>query len=337
MARAKLFNKRIPVIASILITNRCNLKCFYCYPDVFNRSIEDMSYEDFKKIIDILHNKGTKVVLLLGGEPLIKKDISQFVDYVLSKNMFCELVTNGYFVKQRLDVLKKVDSVCVSIDGDEESNDKNRGEGSFKKAVEAIDICLNHKIHTRIKAVITRNNVKAIDFLAGLAKEKGAVLMSILPTIYEDRYYSDEAKNLWLDKNEYRLFIKKLIKLKKEGYPIFHSFTALDYCLNWPYEFHEIVNENKLKNGKKIIPCSAAKYQVFIDVNGAFLMTCLKTFDIKSKSILEADFDEWWIPYERFGCKSCATLPNLDKSLVYDMKPEALLNMIKVAAFKGKT
>lgn len=334
MLVSRLFYKRIPIIANILVTNRCNLKCFYCYPDVFNRQIEDMSLDNFKKIIDILAKRGTKIVVLLGGEPLIRKDLVQFVEYIRGREMFCEVVTNGYFVSQRLDALKKIDSVCVSLDGDEDSNDKNRGKGSFRKAIEAIDICLANKIHTRIKAVITRNNVDSIDFLANLAKEKGVVLMSILPTIYDDRHYPEEIKKLWLNQDEYRSFIEKLIRLKKDGFPIFHSFTALDYCLKWPYEFHEIIFENRLKNGRKIIPCSSSKYQVFIDVDGTFFMSCIKTFNIKTKSILEMDFDEWWIPQEKFSCKTCALLPNLDKSLTYNMNLEAITNMAKIATFK---
>jgi MoaA/NifB/PqqE/SkfB family radical SAM enzyme len=339
---SKILKKRVPIIGNILILNRCNLKCFYCYPNVFNRQITDMSLDDFKKIVDILKKHGTKIVILLGGEPLLRKDLEQFVDYVIGKGMFCEVVTNGYFVKERLAALKKADSVCISIDGDEEANDKNRGKGCFKKAMEAINICRENNIHFRIKAVITRNNLNSLDFLGKLARDKGAVLMAITPTLYDDREYSAEAKKLWIDKNEYHRVIQKLIQLKKEGCPIFHSYTALNYCLQWPYEFHEIVYEdqltrdNRLSNGQKIIPCSALQYQVFVDVDGTFFITCIKTFNIKAKSILEMDFDEWWIPQERFNCKTCALLPNLDKSLTYNMNPEALVNMVRVALYDKK-
>lgn len=334
--KSRLLNKRIPIIANILILNRCNLKCFYCYPDVFNRNIEDMSLENFKKIIDILHSKGTKLVFLLGGEPLLRDDLSQFVDYVTKKGMFCEVVTNGYFVRQRLGALKKADSVCVSIDGDEESHDKNRGRGSYKKAIDAIDILLAYKIHTRIKAVVTKNNLNAVEFLASLAKEKGLVLMAITPNIYEGRNYPAETKNLWLNKDEYRIFIQKLIRLKKQGYPIFHSFAALNYCFRWPYEFHQIMYQDKFEDGTKIISCSAPKYHIFIDVDGRFFAPCLKAGDIQGKSLLETDFEEWWVPHERFGCKSCAVLPNIEKSLIYNFNPEAIFNMAKMSFVKNK-
>ena len=174
--KSRLLGRRIPVITNILITNRCNLKCFYCYPDSFNRALEDMPLADFKRIIDLVHAKGSRVVVLLGGEPLIRKDVGEFIGYVRAKGMACEVVTNGFFVRQHLDALRSADSVCVSIDGDEDANDANRGKGSFRKAMEAIELLQANGIHTRIKAVITRNNLRSIDFLARLARHLQAAV-----------------------------------------------------------------------------------------------------------------------------------------------------------------
>lgn len=331
--KSRLLRRRIPVITNILITNRCNLKCFYCYPDSFNRALDDMPLGDFKRIIDLVHAKGSRVVVLLGGEPLIRSDIGEFIDYVRGRGMACEVVTNGFFVRQRLEALKNADSVCVSLDGDEEANDRNRGTGSFARAMEAIGLLQEHKIHTRIKAVITRNNLHSIDFLARLARDRGMVLMAIIPTTYDDRIYPGSVAQQWLSQEEYRSFIGKMIRLKREGYPIFHSYPALRYCLDWPYPYDAIVNEGRLKNGRKAIPCTAWEYGIFIDVDGRFFMSCLKTFNIQGKKILETDFDEWWIPQRRFNCTTCALLPNIEKSLVYTMNPGALWNMVRMALY----
>jgi MoaA/NifB/PqqE/SkfB family radical SAM enzyme len=332
--KSRLLGRRIPVITNILITNRCNLKCFYCYPDSFNRALEDMPLADFKRIIDLVHAKGSRVVVLLGGEPLIRKDVGEFIGYVRAKGMACEVVTNGFFVRQHLDALRSADSVCVSIDGDEDANDANRGKGSFRKAMEAIELLQANGIHTRIKAVITRNNLRSIDFLARLARERGMVLMAIIPTTYEDREYPEGVAQRWLTQEEYRTFVIKLIELKKAGYPIFHSYRALRYCRDWPYPYDAIVRERRLANGRKAIPCTAWEYGIFIDVDGRFFMSCLKTFDIQGKKILETDFDDWWIPQQRFGCTTCALLPNIEKSLVYNMHPGALWNMVRMALYR---
>lgn len=332
--KSRLLRRRIPVITNILITNRCNLRCFYCYPDSFHRAMEDMPLEEFKKIIDLVHSKGSRVVVLLGGEPLIRSDVGECIDYVRGKGMACEVVTNGFFVRQRLDALKNADSVCVSIDGDEEANDKNRGAGSFRKAMEAIGLLQERGIHTRIKAVITKNNLGSIDFLARLARDRGMVLMAIIPTTYDDRVYPESVPQHWLSQEEYRSFVRRMITLKREGYPIFHSYAALRYCLDWPYPYDAIVNERRLKNGRRAIPCTAWEYGIFIDVDGRFFMSCLKTFDIHGKKILETDFNDWWIPQRRFNCTTCALLPNIEKSLVYNMHPGALWNMVRMALYR---
>ena len=60
--------------------------------------------------------------------------------------MVCEIITNGYLTERYLDELALCDSVCVSLDGEKEGNDLNRGEGSFQKAVDAILLLLKHNI-----------------------------------------------------------------------------------------------------------------------------------------------------------------------------------------------
>ncbi len=161
------------------------------------------------------------------------------------------------------------------------------------------------------------------------------VLMAIIPTTYEDRVYPDGVAAQWLSQEEYRAFVIKLIGLKKDGYPIFHSYRALRYCRDWPYPYDEIVTGKRLKNGARAIPCTAWEYGIFIDVDGRFFMSCLKTFDIQGRKILETDFDDWWISQRRFGCTTCALLPNIEKSLVYNMHPGALWNMVRMALWRG--
>ena len=65
-------------------------------------------------------------MVLLGGEPLLHKGIDQIVDRVKQHGMICEMVTNGYYLEGKSDIVKKLDSLCISIDGDKEEND-NKG------------------------------------------------------------------------------------------------------------------------------------------------------------------------------------------------------------------
>ena len=174
-----LFRKRFPLMVNLLLTNKCNLKCFYCYPQVFERETKDITTEKWLSVVDEFYEMGTEVMVLLGGEPLLHKGIDQIVDRVKQHGMICEMVTNGYYLEGKSAIVKKLDSLCISIDGDKEENDNNRGKGSFKKAIEAIQLCKSWGLTTRVKAVITQNNISSLDFLCEFAKKEDVVLNAL--------------------------------------------------------------------------------------------------------------------------------------------------------------
>lgn len=334
--RSRLLGRRTPVVANILITNRCNLRCFYCYPNVFGRRLPDMPLESFRRIVDLLAAKGTRMIEFLGGEPFLLGNLHEYVSYAKTRGLVCEITTNGYFVGNHLQSLPLFDSVCVSLDGDEAAHDLNRGRGSWGKAMAAIDLLQSRGVLTRIKAVVTRNNRGELPWLAELARERRMVLMLIAPTIYEDRAYPAGTQGKWLTGQEYHDVILTAIRLKREGYPIFHSRTALAFCRDWPHPFDRVLTPGEARSLKRKIRCTARYYQVFIDVDGTYFMSCQKRYDLKGAAILETDFDEWWQDPDSHGCGACAVLPQLDKSLVYNLHPEALWNMVRNVLFHGQ-
>ena len=82
------------------------------------------------------------------------------------------MTTNGYFVKKRIEALKKVDHLCISLDGNKESNDKSRGEGSFEKIIEGIKCATENGIAVRVHATLSKitNNEESLKFLVEFCK-----------------------------------------------------------------------------------------------------------------------------------------------------------------------
>ena len=71
---------------------------------------------------------------------------------------------------KRVEDLKKLDTLCISLDGDRESHDANRGEGSYDKAVAAVELALDHGLHTRIHMTLTKNNIGSLEYLADFSR-----------------------------------------------------------------------------------------------------------------------------------------------------------------------
>ena len=85
---------------NLLVTKFCNLSCFYCYAeDILNKKdVEEFSLENLKDIIDQAYDAGCRWINILGGEPLLRNDIEELIDYIHQKGMFIEMTTNGYYV-----------------------------------------------------------------------------------------------------------------------------------------------------------------------------------------------------------------------------------------------
>lgn len=133
----------------LTLTNRCNLCCTHCCADAANASGDDsLSAADWIKIIDILIAKKVERIVLTGGEPLLRSDFFEILDY-LNDNFtgLLGLSTNGLLINEN-NVKKLVGSfatISISLDGyDEESCSKIRGKGVFTKVINNIKMLIEN-------------------------------------------------------------------------------------------------------------------------------------------------------------------------------------------------
>ncbi len=149
-----------PTHAQVGITNICPQNCTYCYNK--NRTGRIMDKNIIKGVIKDLKDMGVIWLGLTGGEPLLNKDIVEIVD-TIGDNCTVKLFTGGYNLTRELaSDLKKAGLFYVSISLDhwiEEEHDKiRRCKGSFRTAIEAIDI-FNEigGIHIGVSTVLSRS------------------------------------------------------------------------------------------------------------------------------------------------------------------------------------
>ena len=103
LVKAKVTGRRIPVRVCLLVTKYCNLTCFFCYAeDILNsKAVQEYSLDNIKNIVDQLYKAECRQITIVGGEPLIRDDIGEIIDYIHNKGIFVEMTTNGYFVKKK--------------------------------------------------------------------------------------------------------------------------------------------------------------------------------------------------------------------------------------------
>ena len=180
-----------PRLVAWEITRRCNLSCVHC-----RASAADVSYEgelDTKasiKLLDEISKTGSPIIILTGGEPLLRADIFEIAQYGTDKGLKMVMAPNGTLVN-KTNAKKMVESgikrISISIDGaSKKEHDSFRGvSGAFDAAIEGIRCAKEAGIEFQINTTITKTNLKQIPHILELAIKLGAVahhIFLLVPT-----------------------------------------------------------------------------------------------------------------------------------------------------------
>ena len=152
-------------------TLRCNLNCLHCGSDCHKDvQVKDMPIDDFLKVTEQVkqtHNPNKVMIVLTGGEPLVRRDLEEFGYKITAQGFPWGIVTNGLALSEKrfTSLLKAgLGSITVSLDGFEEAHNWLRNnKNSFKKAVNAIKLIAGKP--NIVSDVVTCVNKKNIDDL----------------------------------------------------------------------------------------------------------------------------------------------------------------------------
>jgi len=330
--KCRLFKTNDVVICVLVVNNRCDFNCSYCFGSYHQRKTKDYTTAELKQLIDKLYDLGTRYLNLHGGEALLRRDIGEIIDYVKQKGMYCCLITNGSLLPKKIDQVRIVDNLTISFDGTKENNDLNRGEGTYDKALSAIKLAIQEKIPLRVSATITKHTMNDIGYLSKLAKELGfslffSILFKPLP----------QAKDCEMTNEEIQAALKKVLEYKNQGYPVFTSHRAIEYAIDWPLDHndeHFVTREafqakmpDTFKN--KHIKCYYGTNKITIEADGnvypCFLLTdCFKPLNWKEVGIEKA------IRHVQMtnDCVACPALSQNDHNLLLGLDPKLIKGVI---------
>ena len=170
-----------PICLTWELTYACNLSCVHCLSSSGKRDPRELSTEQCKAIIDELQRMQVFYVNIGGGEPTVRSDFWELVDYATEHQVGVKFSTNGVRIDKkvaaRLAASDYVD-VQISLDGaTAEVNDAVRGPGSFAMAVRALENLSEAGFRdAKISVVVTRQNVDQLDEFKALADRYGATL-----------------------------------------------------------------------------------------------------------------------------------------------------------------
>lgn len=161
----------------IELTNACNLRCKHCLRD-FSSEEKYFSLPLLKKILKEAKKFRTSEISFTGGEPTLHPDFANIITEVVKAGYRYSMITNGIDLDKIFPVLlstkDNINRIGVSLDGaTEETNDFNRGRGSFRKTLRSITRLLNYEIPVMLQMSVGSFNRKEIEKMALFASHLG--------------------------------------------------------------------------------------------------------------------------------------------------------------------
>ena len=201
------------------LTARCNLHCAHCYA-AESCGDEELTTAEARALIDDLAGLDVPVVLLSGGEPLLREDVFDLIAYARERDLRPSLSTNGTLIDEATARrLAEVGTayVGVSLDGLEETHDRFRGEpGSFQRSLTGLRNVRDAGLKTGIRFTVTRDNVDDLPGMLELVEREQIPRFCLYHLVYAGR--GRDLRERDLSATQRRRLVEHLME------------TALDWC-----------------------------------------------------------------------------------------------------------
>lgn len=290
------------------ITRRCNLKCVHCRSssEMVVKEHPDFSTEEAFRILDDISSYAKPVIVLSGGEPLLKNDVFDIARYGTEKGLRMCLATNGTLITD--EICEKIKAsgiriVSLSLDGSTENvHDDFRNErGAFKGTINAAKLFKKHGIDFLINSSFTKRNQEEIPKVYFLAKELGATAWYMFMIVPTGR--GEDIMNELISEEDYEKILEWHYEMEKDE----HDILVRPTCAP---QYYRIVLQKSKEEGVKFEKrtlkfstggakgCIAGQIICLIDVDGNVLPCSY--FPKSAGNIREQSFKDIWENSELF-------------------------------------
>jgi radical SAM protein with 4Fe4S-binding SPASM domain len=282
----------IPLVLSWNVTRKCDLKCPHCYINATTKQLKnELTTEEAKALIDQICEVSRPLLILSGGEPLLREDVFELIRYGANKGLKMGLGSNGGLVDARTAKRLKeagIETVSISLDSHiPQQHDEFRGvKGSWEKAVRAIKALRKEEVLVQVNTTVTQQNYHQIDDILSLVEELGVEnfhLFFLVPT-------GRGVKLADISPSKYESMIRTTFAKTAK-----HKLNVRPSCAP---QFMRIAKGMCLDMSRWIRGCIAGLYYCRVYPNGD--ITPCPYLPIKLGNIREKSFKEIWFGSDIF-------------------------------------
>jgi len=255
------------------VTQKCNLSCIHCRAEAYPEKVEKKLIEgnNYRQLIDELVLLGKPTLVLTGGEPLLRKDIVEIVEYSNSKGIPTRIQSNGLLLTDGLAKKLKnagIISFGIGLDGSSAKiHDKVRNlKGAFEKALEAIRILKSNGIKVHIEFTITKLNLGDLPKTLNLLESLKVDTFLARAAIFTGRAKFGN-KLFRVSSEEYKKFLSRLNKERRKRKLILNCQDPLYHLADEDIQ-KKLKKYGDIYSGKIISGCTVGINMVHIHSNG---------------------------------------------------------------------
>jgi len=241
-------NNNSPRLIAWEITRNCNLSCQHCRASATNGPYTgELNTSSCKRLLDQIAELGQPIIILTGGEPLLRDDIFDIASYGTKLGLRMVMAPNGTLLSnENVNKLKEsgIQRISISLDGkDAKSHDLFRGvEGAFDSALQGIRNATDVSLPFQINTTITQKNLEFIPDILELAVSLGAVahhIFLLVPT-GRGKYIADQS----ISAKEYEETLNWFYKQRDK--------TSIELKATCAPHYYRILRQNAKKEGKSV-------------------------------------------------------------------------------------
>ncbi len=290
------------------ITRRCNLNCVHCRSssEMEIKGHPDFTTEEGFRIIDDISEYAKPVIVLSGGEPLLRNDVFDLAGHGTAKGLRMCIATNGTLVTgETCEKMKAsgIKMVSLSLDGstDKVHDDFRSQKGAFAGTINAAKLFRKHEIPFLINSSFTKRNQEEIPKVYKLAKDLGATAWYMFMIVPTGR--GEDIMNELISKEDYEEILEWHYEMEKNENDLLVRPTCAPH-------YYRIILQKQKEEGEKFERrslkfstggakgCIAGQVICLIDVDGNVLPCSY--FPKFAGNVRQQSFREIWENSELF-------------------------------------
>ena len=232
---------KIPNEIMLEVTERCNLDCRFCFNKLYavdGEEKRELNTESIRSIIDKIRAAGVTIVRFTGGEPLLREDIFELMNYARKVGLRVWLNTNATLINRKAadKIAGCVENVLIPLNAyDDESEQALTGKNDFKRKIRGITLLRKKGIKfLRCGTVATKVNIVNLEKIYDLIKRLAISdweLFRVIPL---------SKKDVLTNNDDIALLVEKMLKINKKANKNYKIANAIPFCAYDPEKIKKV-------------------------------------------------------------------------------------------------